>query len=727
MRKKAAIWLFCLIQVVTLCIAPVIGVDAAQIKAAKKIISVVYDDSGSMNDDHDSWAVANYAMQAFAGLLSAEDEMYITYMSDVGTTEEGAKAVNLSDPQGAVDAIRADSQVGGGTPLRSVEIALDKLKAVASTDETDQYWLVILTDGEMDANGAKASDLQALLDSCKGMTMSNGSGLQTYYMGIGSANTINDNPGQGLYSIMAGFDIVPALSEVANKVSGRMKFEDSDISQVDGKTVKLSSEIPLYSIAVFSQNSKAQVSSAKGESAFQVDRNVALESPNAVLYGNAALITNGANVIPAGEYTITFSEDISLKDTVFMYQIAIEMKPVLTKNGVKLDDVSQVAPGDILDIELVPTNPETGDPIEESKLPKGITWGIGYSIDGNLIKDSNTRNLTGVTAAEGENKITCSMQIPDYAPMVQTITFRPIDPIVYGVSEAPSDNDAYYRNELGLDNCLGTPDRFYITADGAPMGKTELENKKLSKNGLEVIDVQVDDSKLSGFLDTFGSVVAPVKLKLQDDGSFVVYPGKSVVPAFLIQAGDYTVTVALESDNSCTATASFTVIPRLVDWIDFWWVLVLLILILYILYILFVKAKFNGQTVNIDVYRPFGGDGEGKLQKSQCDEIILHKYTLNTFLPTKASTCQIPGVGIKVIADGYGGVYFLPSGLQGFQKAGSSGCNPISNYVGVVNSLKDTEKLINDAKASGNKMITLGGSPYYFKQGNKIYRVTVKN
>ena len=68
MKKKAAIWLFCLIQVVTLCIAPVIGADAAQIKAAKKIISVVYDDSGSMNDDHDSWAVANYAMQAFCGM-----------------------------------------------------------------------------------------------------------------------------------------------------------------------------------------------------------------------------------------------------------------------------------------------------------------------------------------------------------------------------------------------------------------------------------------------------------------------------------------------------------------------------------------------------------------------------------------------------------------------------------------------------------------------------------
>lgn len=727
MMKRGAIWLFCLIQLLAVCLSPIVQVDAAEVKAAKKIISVVYDDSGSMWDAHDSWAVANYAMQAFAGLLSAGDEMYITYMSEVGTSDEGAKAMNLGDPQGAVNSIRADIQRGDETPLRSVEIALDKLKAVKSTDETDQYWLVILTDGKkMSATGAKASSLQSLLDSCKGMAMSNGSGLQTYYMGIGDAVSVKDDAGKGLYSIMAGFDIVPALSEVANKVSGRMKFAGSEINQVDDKTVKLYSEIPLYSIAVFSQNSKAQVTAAKGESAFQVDKNVSLESPNSVLFGNAAMITNGAHVIQPGEYTIAFSEDIALEDTVFMYQMAIEMKPVISKNGVTLDDVSDVAPGDVIDIELVPANPETGDPIDESKLPQGISWGIGYSVDGTIMKDSQSRTLTGVTSKEGENKITCTMQIPDYAPMVQTITFSPVDPVVYSVTVTASDDDVYNRNALGLDNCLGTPDRFYLTADGVPLGKAEVEKLDLSRLGLEVIDVQTDDSMLSGFFDTFGSVKASVKLKLQDDGSFVAYPGKGVVPAFMLQAGDYTVTVGIKSDNNCGATGTFSLNPRMADWLDFWWILLLLFIILYIVYILFIKAKFEGQTVSIDVFKPFGSDGEGTLQKSQCDEIVLHKYTLKTFLPPKSSSCQLPGVGIKVYADGYGGIYFVPGALKGYQKAGPSGSNPISNYIGVVNSLKDTDKLIDDAKASGNKMITLGGSSYYFKQGNRLYRVNVK-
>ena len=32
---------------------------------------------------------------------------------------------------------------------------------------------------------------------------------------------------------------------------------------------------------------------------------------------------------------------------------------------------------------------------------------------------------------------------------------------------------------------------------------------------------------------------------------------------------------------------------------------------------------------------------------------------------------------------------------------------------------------VEDAKASGNKMISLGTAPYYFKQGNRLYKITV--
>lgn len=59
-----AVMLACLIP----CFAAPVSADSLYIR---KIVSVVYDDSGSMAGD--KWACANYAMQAFCGMLNSED------------------------------------------------------------------------------------------------------------------------------------------------------------------------------------------------------------------------------------------------------------------------------------------------------------------------------------------------------------------------------------------------------------------------------------------------------------------------------------------------------------------------------------------------------------------------------------------------------------------------------------------------------------------------------
>ena len=75
------------------------------------------------------------------------------------------------------------------------------------------------------------------------------------------------------------------------------------------------------------------------------------------------MITNGDKVIPAGDYTITFSEDIALENLVIMYQPAIEMRAEIKKDGVTVDDPNTLRVGDVIDIEIIPTDPESGDPI----------------------------------------------------------------------------------------------------------------------------------------------------------------------------------------------------------------------------------------------------------------------------------------------------------------------------------------------------------------------------
>lgn len=64
----------------------------------RKVVSVVYDDSGSMSSNNSmNWSYANYAAQTLCGLLNAEDELNITYMSNPGTAVIPENPLNPSD------------------------------------------------------------------------------------------------------------------------------------------------------------------------------------------------------------------------------------------------------------------------------------------------------------------------------------------------------------------------------------------------------------------------------------------------------------------------------------------------------------------------------------------------------------------------------------------------------------------------------------------------------
>ena len=110
------------------------------VTSPKKIISVVYDDSGSMAGER--WTYANYSLQTLTSLLNTQDELYVTYMSD----PSDAKKISLTDIQDSVDKIR-DKEDSHNTPEESIDTAVGKLESIKGTDATTQYWLIIMTDG----------------------------------------------------------------------------------------------------------------------------------------------------------------------------------------------------------------------------------------------------------------------------------------------------------------------------------------------------------------------------------------------------------------------------------------------------------------------------------------------------------------------------------------------------------------------------------------------------
>ena len=76
--KKLLSTLLAIIIVLSVMLSLPISVSAESLYI-RKIVSVVYDDSGSM--DGNKWAYANYAMQSFCGMLNSDDQLFITYMS----------------------------------------------------------------------------------------------------------------------------------------------------------------------------------------------------------------------------------------------------------------------------------------------------------------------------------------------------------------------------------------------------------------------------------------------------------------------------------------------------------------------------------------------------------------------------------------------------------------------------------------------------------------------
>lgn len=702
-----------------------------EISPTKKIISVVYDDSGSMYDADSSWSAANYAMQAFAALLNEEDEMYITYMSDVGYETEGAVDIDLSDMDSAVKWIREGEKVGhsGGTPMRSVQIAMDKLKSIQEDDPNTQFWLVILTDGAMssDIEGYLDSDLQELLNDYAGTAMSNGSQVYINYMGIGSAAVdIQGDSAKGLDAVQAGTDIVPVLSDIANRISGRMEFTGDQISQTDGRTLKVHSDIPLYTISVFSQSSNAQVTGASSETDLTVERNIPLKYPevdtaasDTSLFGNAALITNGDKMIPAGDYTITFSEDIVLENLVVMYQPAVEMRAEIKKDGVVVDDPDTLRVGDVIDIEIIPTDPESGDPIPDSSLPEGITWKVSYSVGGQETDSAEGKILTGAEVGEGENQIICTMQIPEYVPQAQTISFTPVTAPEYGIEVIQPDDTVYDRGSLGIDGSKGGSVTFWITGDGERLSKEETQGLSLEPG-----DISLDSSGVQGILNKIGFINATPDIKQNDDGSYTLYPKSSLLPAFFMKNGDYTIAVDLEGEpaegQDVSAQGSYTLQGNPSDWLGLVPLIILLLIIIYLIYIFCFKAKFEGQTLYIDVFAPAGSMGEGKKLSSQCTQAVLKKYGKDLFLPTSACTRLVDG--IRVIADGSGGAYIKKNTILTYDAYGNSGANPEEFYEDIASGLKPVKGKEGDVP----QIISLGSQAFYLKQKKRLYRITMK-
>lgn len=707
--KRAAALLMSLCFALMLLPVRAFAANGDEVRAAKRIISVVYDDSGSMEGAR--WSYANYAMQALIALLNEQDELYITFMSDPGRSEKK----DTSNLPGCIQEFH-DWNKKGSTPGEALDTARRQLDGIQENDATTQFWLVIMTDGGIDGL-TLGNALQNKLDSFKSSPMSNGSPLNVVYMGMGAAMMAQEDKANHLHIFSADNDteIVSALQDVAALVSGRLSPDQT--AQTDSKTITVTSKLPLYSLSILSQQSGAQVVSAKTqEETLNIQRNLSLDAADLPsgekidsLYGNAAVVNKQSSggdmqIIPAGAYTITFSSEIDIKNMTIQVEPAIGLKAEISRNGVIIDDMTKLENGDKVDIRIIPVVPGTDEVISDSDLPKQITWDIEYEVDGTTVDQGTGTSLTGVTLTHGSNIIRGTIHIPGYAPFISEVYFSiPEFSYHFGIRKQQPDKLAYNRSDmkqLSLDDTNTV--RFELTNDGKPLSKEEQKSIGVS---LQIDDVSIADYPDGSIIYTAGSVDVKCKLEQNDDGSYSLIPScPTGIPIIALQAGDYTVKVSVSKDSSVTEEGQFTVVPSNEDAKDLPKILIGCALFLYLLYIFFIKHHFRGQTVHYERYSLLPS-GAGQLQRASTDSITLSYFSGHFFLPTRS--CFVKYHDLKLVAESDGMVMITGDSIaKAVYAYGTSVTEPEEDLAAIMEQMHVTLKSDGNREAAEMELTT---------------------
>ncbi len=458
---------------------------ASTVSYGKKIVSVVYDDSGSMDDyNRYRYVYANYAMQTFCGLLSEQDELYITYMNRFSVKPQ---KINLSENsiQASVNEIRNYAITTGGTPYSSVTSAMNLLRSKTDANEKTEYYLVVITDGKF--TGKPADSNENSITSFSETRMPNGTKPNVIYLGIGSDIehlNLNKTNVKEYYATDEGNQtgssegVVAKMAEIANFVSHRSQVSSSDVKAVSDKRLEISSDVPLSNIAALVQGSGAKVIGVTHKESgkhLNVSRNVSSywstsDSQWSHLSGQSVLIKSETENIPGGTYVLDFDSAVSKDDVLLLLEPALELRLSITCNGREIDklaELDKLRERDKITVSYDVYEYGTNNKVLLSDLPQGTTASLSVSENG-TVKQTVT-DLQNVihhySLSRSKTEFKASLKIPGFNAIETFIDFTPLKYVEYSVkAEYGSGIDTVKLKDISKQHGLSLV--FTLYADG---------------------------------------------------------------------------------------------------------------------------------------------------------------------------------------------------------------------------------------------------------------------
>ncbi len=434
-RLKIIFSIFFIIVLILSCISIV---NASDVSQTNRHIAMIYDDSTSMyvsdttNKPVLNWAYANYMTQAFCALLNKDDSLYITYMSDY--KNESANLLD-GDINQAVQAIREQNNYIDETPFKAVETAYEKLFALDESLQ-DEYWLVILTDGAFtDFNG----DITKILNGYIDEMAKNSKTLKVVFFAIGKAtNKPESDDGKGLFVYQTGTDeIVSTMAILADNISGRHNVAADKMNALSNNTLSIDMVLPIRSLIVFGQldeNILESISNNKNED-MEIISSYKISAPDEFKYSSkikaitdTSAIGNIMRIEPSekntilsdGRYILNFSKEVNIENIRVMYEPAIDIKIQYKK-----DNKIIIAPadGEVVDIEVILVNAQTGKPFNQSLLPAKIYCNIQVLSDGDMKKTSDEFIIKDIILQSENLSVITEINMPSYFTLRNKIDY----------------------------------------------------------------------------------------------------------------------------------------------------------------------------------------------------------------------------------------------------------------------------------------------------------------
>ncbi len=417
---------------------------------ARRIIDIVYDDSGSMCVDGytpvDRWSQALYAMEVFATMLGDDDEMNVFLMSDSG---EKPVSVKGSDDR-RVDTIVASLVESGGTPFAAVEAANRHIQAQPADAER---WLVVLTDGSFQPSG---TPVQANLEGYARQ------GISVVYLAIGDSAALlqgNDSVGFYTYAAATSREILGNITTIANRIFQQQVLPSNHIS-VTGGTLTLDIDIPVSQILVFAQGEDMEVKSlsrdgtpinASESNTVRVDEgNIPPDHTNALLAqglcGVVKTYTAPGAPFDAGTYELLVS-DASNVEIYYIAGVDIDCC-LVDENGVEITSEETHYAG-TYGIEWRFIDPNTGVAVSSDLLDEAVF--SGRLTNGGATKEM-TPDVKEVVLAEGEVELDAAAELPGGVTVQSSKRYTVLpEPIELDLS-AQTPGNGYKLAALGPDS-----------------------------------------------------------------------------------------------------------------------------------------------------------------------------------------------------------------------------------------------------------------------------------